>query len=103
MTKLTFNRLLAMAVSAVVLAACAASETVPEDSVAYQEPPMDPNEVVCKRQRPIGSHIPVTVCRTRAQMEADREAALRATGPLRTMGGRPGPATPPPPPSPTPP
>ena len=100
---LTYHRLLALTVPVIFLAACITNETEPdEDAVAYQEP-MDPNEVICKRQRPIGSHIPVRICRTRAQIEADREAALRATGPLRTMGGRPGPAAPPPPPTPSPP
>lgn len=85
-----------MPVTAIVLAARASGETATDDVVAYQALPMDPNEVICKRQRPIGSHIPVRVCRTRAQIEADREAALRNTGPLRTMGGRPAAPSPPP-------
>ena len=33
------------------------------------------NKRICKRQRQTGSHIPRTVCRTQAQIDADREAA----------------------------
>jgi len=44
-------------------------------------------EVICKRQRHLGSHIPVTVCRTRAQIEADQQAAMRSVGPMRPTGG----------------
>lgn len=69
------------------IVSCSATDTVAEDGLVYNEPAMDPNQLVCKRQRPVGSHIPRRVCRTRAQIEQDREAALRSTGPLRTMGG----------------
>ncbi|MDG2376420.1 MAG: hypothetical protein P8M18_08725 [Woeseiaceae bacterium] len=69
------------------LAACSANDPAPDDGLVYNEPAIDPNQVVCQRQRVAGSHIPRRVCRTQAQIENDREAALRATGPLRTMGG----------------
>jgi hypothetical protein len=51
---------------------------------------------VCRKRRPIGSHIPVTVCKTRGQIDGDREAALNSVGMLRTISG--GLPTPPPPP-----
>lgn len=41
------------------------------------------DRVVCRRERPIGSHISRTVCRTRAEIEQDREMSresLRKTG-----------------------
>jgi hypothetical protein len=45
------------------------------------------DEVVCRTQRAVGSHIPRRVCRTRAEMEAAQKAAIETAGPLRTMGG----------------
>ena len=80
------------------LAGCASNESEPE-SVAYDNLPPDRDEVICRRQRPVGSHVPVTVCRTRGQMERDREAAMRIYGPgAPEMGDLPRP-----PPRPTPP
>ena len=85
------NAQIPLVVTAVIalsgIVACSANETAPDDGLVYNEPAMDPNQIICKRQRVAGSHIPRRVCRTRAQIEQDREAALRATGPLRTMGG----------------
>ena len=86
MTPFSINAALA-ATMLFALAACSANDTAPDDGLVYNEPVVDPNQVVCKRQRVAGSHIPRRVCRTQAQIENDREAALRATGPLRTMGG----------------
>ena len=100
MSTFLIRTILVIGVLPISLMGCSANDTEPDESgelVAYDEPGPDPNQLVCKQQRPVGSHIPVRVCRTRAQIEADRERALRSTGPLRTMGGRP------PPPSPTPP
>lgn len=48
----------------------------------YEEDP-----VICRRQRVVGSHVPVRVCKTKSQMEAERRAMQRAIGPLRPMGG----------------
>jgi hypothetical protein len=82
------------------LIGCSSNETVSDETLAYEEPRFDPNEVICKRQRPVGSHVPVRVCRTRLQMERDREAAYRNFGPgAPEMGDLP----PPPPPTPSPP
>ena len=33
------------------------------------------NKVVCRREKPIGSHMSKTVCRTQAEIELDRELA----------------------------
>jgi hypothetical protein len=35
-------------------------------------------DMVCKREYPTGSNLPVTKCRTRAQIEADQAAANEA-------------------------
>ncbi len=40
------------------------------------------NEVVCKRQRVSGSHVPRRVCKMRAQLEKERQAVMDALGPL---------------------
>jgi hypothetical protein len=72
---------LACAVSsiAVLVLGCAA-EPVADTNVAGD------GDMVCKREYPTGSNIPVTKCRTRAQIEAEKTAAnesLRRT----TIGG----------------
>jgi hypothetical protein len=43
-------------------------------------------EMVCKREYPTGSNLPVTKCRTRAQIEAERAAANEALQ-RTTIGG----------------
>lgn len=45
------------------------------------------DEVVCRKVRTVGSYVPKRVCRTRAQIEAEREAVLDGVGPLRPMAG----------------
>ena len=67
------------------LAGCASGGDPADQPYVADLPPGE--EVICRRYRPVGSHIPTTVCRTRAEMEAAREAAERAVGPLRTMSG----------------
>jgi hypothetical protein len=42
---------------------------------------------VCSQERPLGSNIPVTKCRTAEQIEQDREAAINAVG-TATRNGR---------------
>ena len=73
------------------VAACATSESPPKSDI---QAAIDADagadsraEVVCRKRRPVGSHIPVTVCKTRGQMDRDREAALNSAGMLRTMTG----------------
>ncbi|MDX1405455.1 MAG: hypothetical protein R3192_12995 [Woeseiaceae bacterium] len=76
------------------VAACATNESGKGNDVFADTPPKD--EIVCRRVRPVGSHVPVEVCRTTAQSEEDQRRALDAIGPLRPMGGD---LPPPPPPS----
>jgi hypothetical protein len=64
---------------AVLLLACAA-EPVAATNVASD------GEMVCKREYPTGSNLPVTKCRTRAQIEAERAAANEALQ-RTTIGG----------------
>ena len=76
-----------------VLAACAsgpeAGESEAESMVGqvidagYDEG----DRMVCRRQRVIGSNVPRTVCKSEAQLKAEREAAEKAVGPLRPMTG----------------
>jgi hypothetical protein len=51
----------------------------PEEKVAaYNESQEEQNQVVCRRERPVGSRMTKTVCRTRAQIEQERRAAQDA-------------------------
>jgi len=53
------------------------------------------DKMICRRQRVVGSHIPIQVCKTEAQLAREREDALDSVGMLRTIGGNgmPAPAT----------
>ncbi len=65
-------------------------EAVELEELDVQEVPIvanagSPDELICRTQRVTGSHMPVRVCRTRAQMEEERREAqeiLRRTGRL---------------------
>lgn len=87
MPKEYFHAMLLLAMTSIGMAACAGNENRSKEEYLAGRPPED--ELICRRQRPVGSHVPVHICRTRAQVEADREAALNEVGPLRTMGGEP--------------
>lgn len=43
------------------------------------------SEVVCRRTKVVGSNIPTTVCRTRAEMEAEKHAAHEEIHRLRQL------------------
>ncbi len=47
---------------------------VPEVSVSANVPPPE-NEIVCRRERTTGTYISKKVCRSRAQIAAEREAS----------------------------
>lgn len=76
-----------------LLAACASTSDVGEaeqESMVGQivDEGYDESErMVCRRQRVIGSNVPRTVCKSEAQLKAEREAAEKAVGPLRPMTG----------------
>lgn len=74
--------ILAIAATPIGIVACATTET---DRYAYDEQAEE--EMVCRRERVVGSHFPVRVCRSKKQVEEDREGVLRTVGPLRPMGG----------------
>ena len=78
-------RLVLLSAFSSALVSCSSSERRPDEPIVADLSPGE--EIVCRRQRPVGSHIPVEVCRTRAEIEAAQEAASRAVGPLRTMSG----------------
>lgn len=52
-----------------------AAMTQEEKLRVYNETAADRDRVVCRRERPVGSHMPRTICRTVAEIEAEREAA----------------------------
>ncbi len=47
----------------------------------------DEDRVICRRQRVVGSNVPVRVCKTESQMEAERAALEKQIGSLRPMTG----------------
>lgn len=61
---------------------------VPEVPVAATAPPAE-NKVVCRREKRLGSNRTIKICRTQAQMEADREAGQDTLDDLsrRTFSG----------------
>ncbi len=63
---------------------------VPEVPVAASPPPPQ-NAVVCRKEKRLGSNRTVKICRTQAQMEADREAGQDTLDELsrRTLSGPP--------------
>jgi hypothetical protein len=75
--------------TALLLAACAAEPP----AQANAAPTQSASDTVCTREYPIGSNIPVTKCRTREQIEANKatsQESLRRTqtgGPNPKMGG----------------
>lgn len=46
------------------------------------------SDVVCERIRPVGSNIPTTRCRSRAEIEAEREAAFREIDRMQQVESR---------------
>ena len=69
-----------------VFSACSSPGSQPDEQPYVADLSPD-EELVCRRYRAVGTHIPVEVCRTRAELEAEREASMRSVGPLRSMGG----------------
>ena len=61
---------------------------VPEVPVAASPPPSG-DEVVCRKEKRLGSNRTIKICRTQAQTEADREAGQDTLGELsrRTLSG----------------
>lgn len=65
----------AIIAAAVVLSGCgAARDQTPVEPVASRG---SDDEVVCKSETPVGSHLPQTRCRRRADIEREREATRR--------------------------
>jgi hypothetical protein len=60
---------------ALTLAACAGEPRAKTSTVAEAG-----TDTVCRKEYPTGSNIPVTRCRTREQIEADRRNAADALG-----------------------
>ena len=68
------NRLAVLAISLAmgIATAAVAQESAPSTS---SEAPKPEQKLVCKKERSIGSQMVKRVCRTQAQIEAEREAA----------------------------
>ena len=61
---------------------------VPGVPVSTNVPPAE-DEIICRKERPTGTYIAKKVCRTRAQLEAEREAGQDTLDSLsrRTLSG----------------
>jgi len=72
-----------------VLAACAAEPPTAQTKVngGTEDP-----DIICAKETPIGSHIPVTICRERERIDTDRRTATDALG--RAQSGSSGPPRP---------
>lgn len=70
--------------------AAPASTAAAVDAPSSAASTANPNEVVCKRIREVGSHIAKRVCKTRAQLEAEQSAADSALDRVRENPGAPG-------------
>jgi hypothetical protein len=91
----------ALSLSALLLAACAAEPAAQATSkapAAADQPKAAAtaaadNDTICTREYPTGSNIPLTKCRTRAQVEAEKAAAedsmrrVQTSGPAMKKGG----------------
>jgi hypothetical protein len=70
-----------------LLAACAAEPAGPAATPATASS-SGKDEMICSREYPTGSNIPITKCRTREQIEAEKAAAVE--GMRRSQTGGPG-------------
>lgn len=85
-----------------LLAACAAEPTAPSKNAAAATQAVaapaatasgEKDDMVCTREYPTGSNIPITKCRSRQQIEAEKAAAMESLrrnqtgGPNTKMGG----------------
>lgn len=52
-----------------------AAMTVEERAEIYNENVPERDRVVCRRERRVGSHMPVTICRTQTEIDEERQAA----------------------------
>lgn len=73
-----------------VVNAAPASTAAAVDAPGSAAQTANPNDVVCKRVREVGSHIAKRVCKTRAQLEAEHSAADSALDRVRENPGAPG-------------
>ena len=63
-----------------------ASMTDEEKVAIYNEQQEAEDKLVCRRERPVGSRMVKTVCRTRAEIEQESKAAQDAMRPAKGYG-----------------
>jgi hypothetical protein len=64
-------------VAAIVVCCCAAPAWASDTKPLQIEPAGKQQQVICRREKVLGSHIRKRVCRTRAQIDQDRAHARR--------------------------
>ena len=79
---------LALLLSSLILAACAAEPPAPAKAtgVASASSTDSQSEKFCSREYPTGSNIPITVCRTKEQIEAEKAAGTESLRRQQTGG-----------------
>ena len=70
-----------------ILAACAAQPPAPAPADAAVPVAASQSDSICSKEYPTGSHIAVTTCRTREQVEAERRAGTKDMERAQTGGG----------------
>jgi hypothetical protein len=87
--KMTMSNRFAQLLFTVALGAATAAFAQEEAPPAKAEAGKSEQKLVCKKERSIGSQMVKRVCRTQAQVEAEREAARQGlqTGDNRCMQG----------------
>jgi hypothetical protein len=60
-----------------------AAMTTEEKVALYNEQQEEDDQLVCRRERPVGTRMTRTVCRTRAEIEEERRAAQDAIQPAK--------------------
>jgi hypothetical protein len=60
-----------------------AQMTTEEKVAVYNDQQNEPDKLVCRRERPVGSRMIKTVCRTQAEIEQERQAAQDAMRPAK--------------------
>lgn len=75
-----------VALATVLIAACASDPAARPQAASSSSATGDRSQMVCTREYPIGTNIPVTKCRTREQIEADKRTATESLNKIQRGG-----------------
>ena len=93
MRNYTVNLLAVIAVAGGLATGCGSTSKTPESGgkevvvADTLDKDLGGDKIICRREHAVGSHVPIRICKTEAQLAREREATLNSVGMLRTMGG----------------